>query len=97
MADRSTYSSTLLSFLLGSLAGAGLALLFAPRSGRDTRQAVGRRVRDGVDAALELKDRVVSRGRDLKEEADRTLSEAVDTAERTEERAREPYRSDLRL
>jgi gas vesicle protein len=32
--------SILMSFLLGGLVGAGLALLFAPKSGSDTRQMI---------------------------------------------------------
>lgn len=87
MNDRTTYSSSLLSFLLGSLAGAGLALLFAPQSGRDTRHAVGRRVRSGVDAAKSLGDRVTTRGRELRARAERSLSDALESGEAAGERA----------
>lgn len=38
---------TLFAFLLGGLVGAGLAILFAPQSGAETR----RRIRDGVEGA----------------------------------------------
>lgn len=86
MNDRSTYPPSLLTFLLGGLAGASLALLFAPQSGRETRQTMRRRVRDGYGAARELGTRVVSRGRDMRDEASRTLSEALDDAERAVDR-----------
>ncbi len=92
MDDRSTYPTGLLTFLLGSLAGASIALLFAPQSGRDTRRRVGRRMRDGMDAARDLSQRVVSRGRDLRDEASRTLSEALDAAERRTESTLEKVR-----
>ncbi|MGB7211692.1 MAG: YtxH domain-containing protein [Gemmatimonadales bacterium] len=46
-------SATLPWFLLGLGLGAGLALLFAPQSGEDTRAAVRRRVRALRDVAEE--------------------------------------------
>jgi gas vesicle protein len=46
--------STLLAFLVGGVAGAAIALLFAPASGRETRE----KLRDGMDEAGEwTKDR----------------------------------------
>ncbi len=92
MDDRSTYPAGLLTFLLGSLAGASIALLFAPQSGRDTRRTMSRKMRDGMDAARDLSQRMVSRGRDIRDEASRTLSEALDAAERGGESAVERAR-----
>lgn len=89
MDERATYSSSLVSFLLGGLAGAGLALLFAPGPGRETRGAVRRRVQGGVDAARGLKDRVVHRGRELQDEAQHALEDA--------ERASARYSTDTSL
>lgn len=36
-------------FVLGGLIGAGLALLFAPRSGKDTREKLSDMARDAAD------------------------------------------------
>ncbi len=48
-------SSALLAFLLGGMAGAAVALLWAPASGRETRE----RIREGVDEAGDwTKDRL---------------------------------------
>src|SRR5689334_24981008 len=41
----------LLVFLAGAVLGAGLALLFAPQSGRETRRMLGERVRRLKDLA----------------------------------------------
>ena len=46
--------STISAFLWGALLGAGAMLLFAPRSGRETRQELSdsfRRLKDTADAA----------------------------------------------
>ena len=43
--------SVLVSFLLGGLVGAGLALLFAPKSGSDTRQMIKEFAGDVKDKA----------------------------------------------
>jgi len=56
-----------LGFLLVGMAlGAGLALLFAPRSGKDTRRYLARRAQDG-------KDYVASTGRELLKQAEEVV------------------------
>jgi len=77
MDDHSRYLSWTLSFLAGGLAGAGLGLLLAPRSGRNTRQIMRRTVRGGTDSAREIKDRLVRRGRRIREETERRAGEAA--------------------
>ncbi len=58
--------SILLSFLLGGLVGAGVALLLAPQSGRETRQ----KIRDLTD---ELKDKAVDYAGSIKERVTSTI------------------------
>ena len=57
------HSGGVSDFLLGALIGAGVALLFAPRSGRDTRADIGRRARAAQgrvrDVAEGVTDQVV--------------------------------------
>ena len=58
-------SSVILAFLLGGLTGAALALLYAPRSGKETRDLLGERVRETAERGRELKEEAVGRGRAL--------------------------------
>ncbi len=67
--ENSSTSGVLLSFVVGGLAGAALAILFAPRAGRETREMIADRVKEGVDKGRHLKDEVVNRSQRLREEA----------------------------
>lgn len=59
--------SMLLSFLLGGIVGAGLALLVAPQSGKETRQ----KIRDLADDVKERSTEYVDKAKD-------TFSSVVD-------------------
>jgi len=59
----------ILSFLIGGLTGAALAILFAPRSGKETRDLLGEKLREGAERGRELKERVAVKGREILEEA----------------------------
>lgn len=56
-------SSILVSFVAGGLAGAAVALLIAPLSGRRTRRLIHERIRDGAERGRKASDRVARRGR----------------------------------
>ena len=43
----------LLAFMLGAIAGAAVAFLTAPASGRETREFIGEKTREGVRKAKE--------------------------------------------
>ena len=63
-----------LGFLLvGMGIGAGLALLFAPQSGKDTRRYLARRAEEG-------KDYVTSAGKDLVKQAEGVVERGKDWA-----------------
>ena len=64
-----SYSALTLSFLAGGIAGATAALLLAPRSGKVTREIMGRKLNDAADSARDLKDRAIRRGQEIREEA----------------------------
>jgi gas vesicle protein len=46
----------LLAFLVGAAAGAAVALLYAPASGRETRERLGEKARAGRDVIDAIKD-----------------------------------------
>jgi len=62
-------SGVVLSFVIGALAGAAVAILFAPRSGKETRELLGEKLRESTERGRELKDQVAAKGRDLVEGA----------------------------
>ena len=72
--------SVLLAFILGAVSGAAVALLYAPATGRETREFLGEKAREGRERANEASERgrqALNQGRD-------TLSNAL-------ERGREAY------
>ncbi len=86
--------STVGALLAGMAIGAGLALLFAPQSGTETRQLIRRRAkrarRVAADYATDLRDRASDmvaetreRGRDLVDGARERLEDTVDETRRT--------------
>ena len=67
--DRSSGSGVILAFLLGGLTGAALAILFAPRSGEETREILGGKLREGAERGRKIRDRATARGREMLEDA----------------------------
>jgi gas vesicle protein len=57
--------NVLLAFLLGAISGAAVALLYAPASGRQTREFLGDKAREG----RETLNHAVERGREADEQA----------------------------
>ncbi len=57
MAERSD-ANVLGATLLGGILGAGLAVLFAPRSGKETRERINHGIDQAKDQSKELKDRL---------------------------------------
>jgi len=72
--------SVLLAFVLGAVAGAAVALLYAPAAGRETREFLGEKAREGRDRAADA----AAKGRDYINQGRETLATAI-------ERGREAY------
>lgn len=57
MSDKSSQLATFLTaFVAGAVAGAGIALLYAPSSGKETRESLARRARELTDKVGESYD-----------------------------------------
>lgn len=55
MSDNGSHAGTVLvSFVLGAMAGAAVALLYAPGSGEETRRKLAEKAREGRDRAEQL-------------------------------------------
>lgn len=78
--EESGAGSVLLAFMLGAVSGAALALLYAPATGRETREYLGDRAREGRERATAAADK----GRELLNQGRETLTTAI-------ERGREAY------
>ncbi|HVX65064.1 MAG TPA: YtxH domain-containing protein [Bryobacteraceae bacterium] len=80
-------SERILWVMVGAAVGAGIALLYAPKTGRDTRRYLRRRAEDAREAIAEtgeqIRDRVVDTGEtilDAGRDAYRKASSAVEGA-----------------
>lgn len=79
-------SGVVLSFLLGALSGAALAILFAPRSGRETREILGEKLRETADRGRHLGEQAVEKGREAAEDAASYLERQKDSLEKRRDR-----------
>lgn len=86
--DRGT-SGIVLSFLVGALTGAAVAILFAPRSGRETREILGERLRETAEKGRRMGEEALERGRQLGEQAVEKGREIADDAGALMDRQRE--------
>ncbi len=89
-------ASVALGFILGGVLGASLALLFAPESGRRTRERLRDLAADArdktVDLTEELRDKAedaMERGREVYEEKKSILSAAVQAGKEAMQRERD--------
>ena len=72
--------TVMLAFLVGAVAGAAVALLYAPAAGSETREFLGEKAREGRERATEA----AAKGRQAINQGKETLTTAI-------ERGREAY------
>jgi gas vesicle protein len=79
-------SGIVLSFLVGALSGAALAILFAPRSGRETRELLGEKIRETTERSKRASEQALERGREAAEDAARYLERQRDALNKRRDR-----------
>ena len=74
--------STIAWFLTGAAVGVTVALLFAPKSGRDTRRFLSNKTQQGKDAVVQTSSDMVDAGRDVFERGRKLVEDAAELFER---------------
>ncbi len=69
-------------FLAGAVLGAGVALLFAPKSGEDTRKYIGQTSKEGREAMESSGRELMDRGKELYDRGKQIAEDASDLFER---------------
>ncbi len=72
----------ILWFLAGGAIGAGIALLYAPKSGQETRKILSKRAEESSEAIVETAKEILERGRDIYEKGRKIAEDAADIFER---------------
>jgi gas vesicle protein len=78
--------SVMVAFVLGAIAGAAVALLWAPATGEETRRKLGERAREGRDKANEA----ARQGREFLKAQRENLSTAFERGKEAFDQARGP-------
>ena len=82
--DSSNGGAVMFAFLAGAVAGAAVALLFAPATGEEARHILGERAREGRERANE----VARQGREFLNRQRDTVKSAIDRGREAYEQAR---------
>jgi gas vesicle protein len=69
-------------FVTGALIGATVAVLYAPKSGRDTRQLISDRAQQGKEAVGSASDNLVDTSKEMFERGRKLVEDAAELFER---------------
>jgi len=75
-------SSSLAWFMTGAIIGATVAILYAPKSGKETRQFISDKTQQGCDAVSETGKDIVETSREMFERGRKLVEDAADLFER---------------
>jgi gas vesicle protein len=82
MSDEADYSGRLTWFLTGAAIGAAVALLYAPKSGKDTRKLLNKTGQRGKEALEDTGKDIAEAGRDMFERGRKLVDDAADLFDR---------------
>jgi len=82
MQNRDDYASKLAWFLTGAVIGATVAVLFAPKSGKETRKMIGDTTQRGKEAVTGTSRDIVEAGREMYERGRKLVDDAAELFER---------------
>ena len=85
MSDRDGGNS-FMWFLAGLGFGALLGVLYAPRSGRETRDMLSERLKEGAERGRDLGERASRKGREVLEDASDYVERTRDTLDKRKDR-----------
>jgi gas vesicle protein len=69
-------------FLTGAVIGAAVAVLYAPKSGKETRQVISDTTQKSKDAVMESSQSALHAGRDMFERGRKLVEDAADLFDR---------------
>ncbi len=69
-------------FVIGAAVGAGIALLYAPKTGKDTRRYIRKTAGNARDTLVETSEQIVDRGRDIYKKSTEVANDAAELFER---------------
>jgi len=69
-------------FLAGAAIGASIALLYAPKSGKETRRYLTKKAKQGREAVSDISHDLAEKGRDLYEMGRRVADDAAELFEK---------------
>jgi gas vesicle protein len=80
--EKDQVGSGLVWFLTGALIGAAVAILYAPKAGKETREYIAEKTQQGKDAVETAGENVVEASREMFERGRKLVEDASDLFER---------------
>jgi gas vesicle protein len=76
------FGNTLAWFCVGAAIGAAAGILYAPKSGKETREYLSKKTQEGCDAVESTANTIVEQGREFFEKSRHVVDDTADLFER---------------